>query len=56
MWTTTVAFPAYYLLKNRNNIYKGSKIVKEFYLKEVLARTTLGFFVGIVLSVYLYGP
>ncbi len=54
--TSTAALPTYYLIKNRNTIYKGSKIVREFYIKELVARSFLGFFLGVGLSIYLYGP
>lgn len=51
----TVGLPLYYVIKNRNNIYRGSKIVREFYLKELFARSVLGFFVGVGASIYFYG-
>ncbi len=36
-------------------IYKGSKLVREFYLKELAARSLFGFFIGVAASAYLYG-
>ena len=51
----TVATPLYYLVKNRNNIFKATKIVREFYFKEVIARTFMGFFLGVGASIYFYG-
>ena len=53
---TTLSLPLYYLLKNRNAIYKGSKLLREFYFKELLVRSILGFALGVGLSLYLYGP
>jgi hypothetical protein len=35
--TFTIGLPAYYLIKNRNNIYKASKLVREFYFKDIIA-------------------
>lgn len=51
----TAAIPTYFLLKNRNNIYKGSKLVREFYVKELFARSAMGFFLGVAVSAYFYG-
>jgi hypothetical protein len=51
----TIAFPTYYLLKHRSTIYKSTQLMKEFYLKELLARSALGFAVGVGLSIYLFG-
>lgn len=36
-------------------IYKGSKLVREFYIKELVARSLFGFVIGIAASAYLYG-
>jgi len=51
----TLLMPGYYLFKNRNTFYKGSKLVKEFYLKELVARSVMGFFIGVAVSAYFYG-
>lgn len=51
----TVGLPLFYVLKNRNNIYRSTKIMREFYLKELVARSVLGFFMGIGVSIYFYG-
>ena len=53
---TTAALPLYYLIKHRNNIYRGSKLQREFYVKEIMIRSVLGFVLGIGLSIYFYGP
>jgi hypothetical protein len=47
--------PSWYLIKNRNIMYKSTKLVREFHLKEMVARSFLGFFVGVGLSVAFYG-
>ncbi|TNV83595.1 hypothetical protein FGO68_gene5867 [Halteria grandinella] len=47
--------PSWYLFKHRNTIYKSTKLMREFHFKEVAARSILGFFVGIGVSVALYG-
>jgi hypothetical protein len=47
--------PTYFLFKNRMTIYKGSKLVREFYIKELFARTAMGFLLGVVVSTYFYG-
>jgi hypothetical protein len=54
--TFTIGLPAYYLIKNRNNIYKASKLVREFYFKDIIARSFFGFIIGVGASIYLYGP
>ncbi len=51
----TTAMPTYFLFKNRMTIYKGSKLVREFYIKELFARTAMGFLLGVVVSTYFYG-
>ena len=51
----TALLPSYYLIKNRMTIYKGSKLVREFYIKELVARSLFGFVIGIAASAYLYG-
>lgn len=48
--------PTWYLVKNRNVIYKATKIVREFHFKEVFARSILGFFVGGIAAMAMYGP
>ena len=53
--TFTLGFPGYYLMKNRNEIYKGTQILKEFYLKELIARSFLGLVVGFGIATYFYG-
>jgi hypothetical protein len=51
----TVATPLYYLLKHRNDIFRASKLVREFHLKELVARSVMGFFLGVGVSIYFYG-
>ena len=51
----TLAMPLYFIVKNRNTIYKGSKLVREFYIKELIARSFMGFFLGIGVSIFFYG-
>ena len=51
----TAALPSYYLIKNRMTIYKGSKLVREFYVKELFARSAMGFILGVAASAYFYG-
>ena len=51
----TAGLPLFYMVKNRNNIYKSTQIMREFYLKELVARSVLGFFVGVGVSIYFYG-
>lgn len=51
----TMGMPAWYLIKNRNVIYKSNKLMREFHYKEVFARSILGFFVGVGASVAFYG-
>lgn len=45
----------YYVLKNRNIIYRSSELLRFFHLKEILMRSFLGFMFGFGLSIYLYG-
>lgn len=51
----TVGLPLFHLIKNRNTIYRASNLMKEFYLKEFLARSVFGFFLGFTIATYLYG-
>ena len=53
--STMIGFPMYYMLKHRNDIYRGSKIVKEFYIKEIVARSFIGLIFGFVVGIYFYG-
>ena len=49
--TFTFLLPTYYTVRRRNDIFKASKLVREFYLKEILVRTVLGFIVGVGMSI-----
>jgi hypothetical protein len=51
-----VTLPLYYLVKHRNAIYRGTKLQREFYFKEIFVRGILGFVLGVGLSIYFYGP
>ena len=53
--TFTLGFPLYYIIKNRNEIYWGTRLMKEFYIKELVARSCFGFFIGFSLATYFYG-
>lgn len=53
--TSTLGFPTYYLLKNRNQIYRSSSLLKEFHVKELVARSFFGLVTGFVVGVYFFG-
>ena len=50
-----LGLPLYFVLKNRNAIYKGTKLVREFYVKELVARALMGSLLGVAVSIYIYG-
>ena len=51
----TIGVPLIHIIRNRNEIYRSTRIMKEFHLKEVMARTFLGFFIGFAVATYFYG-
>jgi hypothetical protein len=51
---STITFPLYYLYKNRYQIYRGSSLIKEFYLKELIARSFFGLVFGFAIGAYFY--
>lgn len=48
-------FPAYYIVKNRNTIYRATEINRIFFIKEALMRSFLGVFLGFGISLAYYG-
>ena len=51
----TVGLPLFHLVRNRNEIYKASKLMREYHIKEVIARGCMGFFFGTMIALYFYG-
>lgn len=50
-----MALPTQYIVSRRNEIYKSSKIMREFYIKEAFMRTFVGAIVGLGASIVFYG-
>ena len=51
----TIGLPGYYFFRNRAAIVKGQQIMREFYIKDIIARSCLGYCLGFAVSLYFYG-
>ncbi len=55
MTSFALLLPAYYIIKNRNIIYRATEVNRIFFLKETLMRSFLGACVGFGISLMYYG-
>ena len=51
----TYGLPIYYVVKNRNNIYRSNYTMKFYYAKEVFARIFFGLVIGYASAMMIYG-